>query len=1037
MRVGPMNTRPTIVAAFALATILAAATAGAVRPAAAGDRPEPNGEAADGNAHLGWLDGDARPAALAWTDSSVATLLERPVDDAHKLAARFLSGRVHQNRGDAAGAQRAFEDALAEAGDGPFADDAAFAAIEAMEAAGDDAGAMKAWARWEKKYPHSSLMHPARLAQAWNALRRGAVEDADKRLEALAMSAPYMRLNARWVLARATQRYAAGKPQEAIAALGPSSSPAGTYLRALCLEATGARLQAAAAYQEAAERWPGSPLRDAARFGKANTFFVARDWKSASEELARAAGRIEDPGLRAECELRAAGAVFLGGARDSALGLLAGILDRYPNTDVAARAQFLTGEALVALGRPGEAVTAFNRVLRDHFQHAVAASAQYRVARCLETMGRPADATGSYQAVVTGYSLSPEAPAAGYLAGVGLMRQNKPLAAAPYFQLVLDRYTARQDAKGMVVFARPEHQELVEAALALLETCYHRAGDLGRLSGAPHILLQKMPPSRSPWRAQALLIDADAMASQARYAEAERTLELLVKEFPDHKVGAHALKLLAWTYSKQGHDSLAIATEERLLARWGATGDQAVVSAAFLDIAHERFNQKRYREAASAYEDFLRRYPGHPRRAVALYQSGLCYLRIDRAGDAVDRWETLVRDSASSPLAERAWARAGDVYFQAEKYADAQRCYRGLLKNFAGSPAASIASLRLAQCAYNAGRDAEAIEGFAHVISDHPGTPAEREAVKGQERALYRLSQSAKGTEVLAKLVEQYPTSPFAADAQFQIARRAYQQEQWTDAAEGFRRVVSRFPSYAAADQAQMLLADAFARAKQPNEARAALEQFVAYFPSSALLPTVHFRLGLIEFENKQPDLAAASFTRALADSTAPDVRAAAQYNLALCRRMLGDPDAARVALEAYRKDHPGDSRADDVAFQLGDLHEAAGRIPEAAQEFENAVNGKPSAALALEAWYRLGRVREQLGEKTGALRAYENASVLGARTHPYRLSSLARCAALYEAKGQKTKAVLAYREIIRDAKDPELVAAAEGRVNQLERRGR
>src|SRR5512141_2910894 len=120
------------------------------------------------------------------------------------------------------------------------------------------------------------------------------------------------------------------------------------------------------------------------------------------------------------------------------------------------------------------------------------------------------DATGSYQAVVRGYPLEPEAPAAAYLAGVGLLDQQRPLAAVPYFQLVLDRYAARNDARGFVVFASPEHQELVEAALCLLELSYHRAGDLGQLSGAPHLLLHRMPPSRSPWRAFALLIDADA-----------------------------------------------------------------------------------------------------------------------------------------------------------------------------------------------------------------------------------------------------------------------------------------------------------------------------------------------------------------------------------------------------------------------------------------------------------------------------------------------------------------------------------------------
>ena len=127
-----------------------------------------------------------------------------------------------------------------------------------------------------------------------------------------------------------------------------------------------------------------------------------------------------------------------------------------------------------------------------------------------------------------------------------------------------------------------------------------------------------------------------------------------------------------------------------------------------LDIAHERFNQKRYAEAASAYEDFLRRYPKHPRRTLALYQAGLCYLRLERAGDAIDRWERIMRDTASAkdPLAERAWARAGDVYFQAERYPEAKRCYQGLLSHFGTSSAASLASLRLAQCDYNAGHDA-------------------------------------------------------------------------------------------------------------------------------------------------------------------------------------------------------------------------------------------------------------------------------------------------------------------------------------------
>jgi TolA-binding protein len=979
------------------------------------------------------LTGTQRSAALAQAQQSLDQALRGGMDDNQRAAGRFLAASIAFELGDFAHAGVQYREAAGGLKE-PFADDADFAAIEAMEAAGDDAGAAREWVKWEKRHPASSLVPVARLKLAWNTLRRGEVAAGQKLLTALAISHPWITKDARFTLAQATAAWQAGKPADALAILGPRpAGPAPLYLKALCLEKQGSLLKAAATYQEVAERHPESALRDPALLAKANTFLVAGDYRSAAEEFGRVSARARDNGIRAESDLRRAGAVFLAGGADSALVLLRAAVAQYTGTDVAARAQFLVGEVLISRNEPAQAIVEFNRVLSNYFQHKVAASAQYRVARCLDQLGRRAEATGSYQAVVAGYPLEAEAPAAAYLAGVGLMDQQKPLAAAPYFQLVLDKYAHTRDTGGHVVFASPEHQELVEAALCLLQYCYHRAGDLGQLSGAPHLLLKQMPASRSPWRAYALLIDADASAAQARYPEAQLTLEQVMSEFPDHPAAASATKLLAWTYARQGRDSLAVATEERLLARYGATGRQEIVAAAFLDIAHERFNQKRYRESAGAYEDFLRRFPGHPRRLLALYQAGLCYLRLDRAGDAADRWEAIVRDSATAPIAERAWARVGDIYFQAERYEDARRCYRGLLAHFAGSSAASLATLRLAQCEYNAGRDAAALEAFSAVIERFPGTPAAREATRGTERALYRLSQGPKGAEVLAQLVEQYPTSSFAADAEYQIGKRYYQEKKFGEAADHFRRVVSRFPGYSAADQAQFLIGDAYAQAGSADEARLAYEQFLAYFPSSELASTVHFRLGLMRFEAKDYMQAAIAFTRVLEDSASGEVRAASRYNLALCQRLLGQTAEAREGLEQYRRDFPGDARAAEVAFQLGDLAELAGQSKVAAEEFDLALQSRPSRTLAIEVHYRLGRVREQLGDPDGALAAYQGAVSATDRDHPFRLSALARCAALYEARKDQARALTAYRDIMRNAKDPELVAAASDRVSQLE----
>jgi len=228
-------------------------------------------------------------------------------------------------------------------------------------------------------------------------------------------------------------------------------------------------------------------------------------------------------------------------------------------------------------------------------------------------------------------------------------------------------------------------------------------------------------------------------------------------------------------------------------------------------------------------------------------------------------------------------------------------------------------------------------------------------------------------------------------------------------------------------------MADALAQAKKPEEARLAYDQFLSYFPESELRPTVQFRVGLSDFTAKDFARAAVAFTATLEDSTTAEVTSAARYNLALCHRMLGQADSARAGLERYRDAYPNDARAADVAYQLGDLDEAAGQTQDAVREYAAALEKHPAPGLATELGFRLGRCRERLGDKDGALRAYQLAAGTGTRDDSFRLSAVARCAALYEAKHEYTRAIAAYRDLMRNASDKELVAAASDRATQLE----
>jgi tetratricopeptide (TPR) repeat protein len=230
------------------------------------------------------MTGDQRPAALESAGQSVEQVV-RGGDDDTKSAARFLAGKIQFALGHYDQAENAFRQAE---GKDRFADDAAFAAIEALEAQGKDVQAAKEWPQWEKRYAGSPLVPAARMAQAWNAMRRGDVAAAQKLVQGLSASHTWLDKDPRWALTRAAVGYFAGHPDDALAALGAKpTGPVATYLYALCLEKKGSLLKAAAAFQEAGERYPDSPLRDYALLAKANTFLEARDYKSAAESPSR------------------------------------------------------------------------------------------------------------------------------------------------------------------------------------------------------------------------------------------------------------------------------------------------------------------------------------------------------------------------------------------------------------------------------------------------------------------------------------------------------------------------------------------------------------------------------------------------------------------------------------------------------------------------------------------------------------------------------------------------------------------------------
>lgn len=912
-----------------------------------------------------------------------------------------------------------------------FEDDAALARLLAWSAAGDDAEASELYRKWTRRYGDSPLQAEADLAQAWNRLRAEDASGAAKILDTAIRRDPWLAGEPRVRTLQAALLIAGGDLRAARARLDDRPDPLSEDLPALglllqvhCCEQLGDARTAALAAQELLRRHPDSDLRGYAWLAKARVYGAREDFRDADRAFTDFAARTSRADLRGEAEFLAAECRFLGGDQDGGLTALGELAARVEGQDLAARAHFALGEMRWRRGEFETALLAFDRVLSGYFDHELAGSARYRQGRCLDALGRTGEANAAYQAVAAGHPYAPEAPAAVYLAGVGLLEQGNPEAAAPYFQLVLDRYAGHG---AEYVFESPEHRELVEASLCLLEYSYYTSGQFGRLSGSAHLALQKMPPSGSIWRAYALLLDADALAAQQRLPESQQTLDRLLAEFPDHAVGVRANRLLAWTYARQGREDLAIQTERTMLARYSAQDDRENLAAARLTMAHSLFNAKDFEAASTAYAEFLALQPAAEQAALAMYQQGLCLQRLGREGDAVDVWSRITAAHPASDWAGKAWQRSGDVWFQAGHFDEARACYHALLENFPSDEAQAAALIRLGRCDFNEGEAIEALGRFRDLQARYPDSDEAADVEPDLTQALYALGTGGVPA-YLEELAREHPDSPLAPEARFELARQALEAGDEERAGRLFNDLVGRYPDYSAADRAAFLAVEA----GEPGD-QAAWQRFLAHFPDSDLAPTARFRIASLRFEGGEYHQAARDFEQVLSLEAGDEIHAAALYNLALARQISGENEAAERALRSYRDaEYSQFGRDLEVARLLGELCEQDGRYMDAAEEYARVLAAAPDET-AVEMSYRAGACLVQAGRNAEALASFERSIACADKSNPYRLSALARAAALREQSGELKQALAAYRDLIEHAGDPTLVGAARERAHEIE----
>lgn len=116
---------------------------------------------------------------------------------------------------------------------------------------------------------------------------------------------------------------------------------------------------------------------------------------------------------------------------------------------------------------------------------------------------------------------------------------------------------------------------------------------------------------------------------------------------------------------------------------------------------------------------------------VDLYDQAFILVTQEDYEQAIDGFNTYLKDCSKHESAENAYYWIGECYYALEKYVDASDNFNYLLDNFKGSVKSSQALYKLARSQQELGKKAEAKKIYQKIIDDYPST---LEASQAKER---------------------------------------------------------------------------------------------------------------------------------------------------------------------------------------------------------------------------------------------------------------------------------------------------------------
>ena len=634
--------------------------------------------------------------------------------------------------------------------------------------------------------------------------------------------------------------------------------------------------------------------------------------------------------------------------RAESIGLFAEVAKRHPGHPMAADALYMAAFASVQENRYEDALRHSKAFLAKHGGHRLAADVSNLAAESDLQLGNTDQAQQLFAGIIKKYPDHPDRYTWRFRRAVALGLEKKhqdaiaaiepvlseiaepELAAEAHYilgsnRLQLKEYPAAVKSLLASLAAKPKWRKADQTYLDLARA-YHASGDSKKAAAAVARMIAEFPKSGILDRAY--YRQGEYLYALGNYDKAAEAHGELTKRFPKSPLLPSALHELGCAQLNRNDVAGAEKTLDQLITKFP---DCDLIVPARYARGMARRQAKKYDLAISDLNAVLTS-GSDSHRSDALYVLGLCYMGLEKHGDAVRTFEKLL---TSDPK----YVGADDAYYQwawalslQGKSVEAARTFALLAQEFPQSKLAAEAQHHVGEFHYQRKDYPLAAVAFYAAMNAATGTPLGERASYRMGWAYYHQANFSDAEKTFDYQLATYSDGELAAEAAFARGECCFKQEKFKEALGAYATVKGlKNPDFRS-----LHLLHAGQSAGQLGLWKESLDWLVkcsGEFPDSKHLPQALYEQGWARQNLKQADEAVKLYKEVIA-RTDQDVAARAQ-------------------------------------FMIGEIEFSQEKHEEAVKSFFVVVYGYASPKWRAEAAFEAARCFEVLGKKTQAVKMY------------------------------------------------------------------